>query len=152
MTTQIEAMKMMAEALECYEDSQGKPQYVIDALAAGRAAIEAAEKMAPVAWMIVYDGQCMGFTPTKETDLQVPVFTNPPSAEIEELQKDAESKMTAFEEWAKEYFGVCVDVPEACRDAWNAGAANQKEKDAAMVQAGCGYNWDEIAAAIRNQE
>ena len=32
-----------------------------------------------------------------------------------------------FEEWAVEYFGELCDVPEACRDAWNAGAESERE-------------------------
>lgn len=31
----------------------------------------------------------------------------------------------AFEQWAEGYFGKDVDVPEACRDAWNASIEHQ---------------------------
>lgn len=37
-----------------------------------------------------------------------------------------------FEEWAEEYFGRDVDVPEACRDAWDASI----EKCAAELEKG----------------
>lgn len=87
MTTQVEAMKMMAEALECYEDSQGKPQYVIDALAAGRAAIEAAEKVEPFI-VLSCDGQGYWYPDKEGTKLHL----HPSSAEIEELRKDAFDK------------------------------------------------------------
>lgn len=33
-----------------------------------------------------------------------------------------------FEEWAKEYFGEGVSVPEACRDAWNAAQAAERNR------------------------
>lgn len=32
-----------------------------------------------------------------------------------------------FEKWANEYFGKNVDVPEACRDAWNAATNEERE-------------------------
>lgn len=45
-----------------------------------------------------------------------------------------------FKEWAEEYFGKNVDVPEACRDAWNAAMLEEREA--------CAKVCDEGAAAL----
>lgn len=38
-----------------------------------------------------------------------------------------------FEEWATEYFGANVSVPESCRDAWKAAALAEREACAAIA-------------------
>ena len=40
-----------------------------------------------------------------------------------------------FDEWAVEYFGELCDVPEACRDAGNAGAGSEREACAKVCEA-----------------
>lgn len=61
--------------------------------------------------------------------------------------------MTPFEEWATEYFGANVSIPEACRDAWNAAVLAEREA-CAKIPLGFGFSigevsCNEIADAIR---
>ena len=52
-----------------------------------------------------------------------------------------------FDEWAKNYFGDNVDVPEACRDAWQAATNAEREalRDEITEKA---EEWDDRAEAF----
>lgn len=52
--------------------------------------------------------------------------------------------MTTFEEWASEYFGANADVPEACRDAWEAATKAEREACAEL----CEDDGYEVGAAL----
>lgn len=60
--------------------------------------------------------------------------------------------MTPFEEWATEYFGPNVPVPEACRDAWNAAVLAEREACRLIAQQQNTKYGDEIAALISTRD
>lgn len=97
MTTQIEAMKSALAAMEHSQEVMlnecGIGYIDVRAITALRAAIEQAEKCAPAAWMYYKGNRLYALRVEKpECDDEYscePLYLHPPSAEIEELRRDA---------------------------------------------------------------
>lgn len=126
MTTQIEAMKMALIALEDYpQHTRDTPQE--EAIAALRTAIEAAEKMEQNAF--VYHGR-FSFAHIHENERAL--YLHPPSAEIDELRKDAEryravvANLNSTTFMAKLFDGLGIDASKITKEMFDA------EVDAAM--------------------
>lgn len=91
MTTQIEAMKI---ALEALENTYSLREDVIKAKLVLKQAIEAAEKVEPCGKIVKATGSLKDMHIITWEDWYRPecgdkLYTNPPSAEIEELRRDA---------------------------------------------------------------
>lgn len=84
-----QAMDALSKTMPVFKGTCAWHTDVDKAITALRTALDAAEKCEPVAWMMQYKGECMGFLPYEESGT-IPVYPHPapavPSYDVEKWQ------------------------------------------------------------------